>query len=79
LKGKTLGVIGAGHIGLHVIRMAKGFGMNVLAFDVRQDRFLAEVLDFKYVTLENLLAASDVISLHAPYNARTHHLIKVKN
>jgi D-lactate dehydrogenase len=75
LKGKTLGVIGAGHIGLHVIRMAKGFGMSVLAFDVRQDQFLAEVLDFKYVALEKLLAQSDVISLHAPYNARTHHLI----
>jgi len=75
LKGKTLGIIGAGHIGLHVIRMAKGFGMNVLAFDVRQDRFLAEVLDFKYVALEKLLAQSDVISLHAPYNAHTHHLI----
>lgn len=75
LKGKTLGIIGAGHIGLHVIRMAKGFGMNVLTFDVRQDRFLAEVLGFKYVTLEKLLAASDVISLHAPYNLHTHHLI----
>lgn len=75
LKGKTLGIIGAGHIGLHVIRMAKGFGMKVLAFDVRQDRFLAEVLDFKYVTLEKLLAQSEVISLHGPYNAHTHHLI----
>ena len=75
LKGKTLGIIGAGHIGLHVIRMAKGFSMNVLAFDVRQDHFLAEVLDFKYVALEKLLAQSDVISLHAPYNDHTHHLI----
>ncbi len=61
--------------GLHVIRMAKGFGMNVLAYDVRQDHFLAEVLDFAYAPLEELLAQADVISLHAPYNARTHHLI----
>jgi len=75
LKGKTIGVIGAGRIGLHVVRMAKGFGMEVLAFDTRQDHFLAEVLGFGYVTLEELLARSDVISLHAPYNAATHHLI----
>jgi D-lactate dehydrogenase len=75
LKGKTLGIIGAGHIGLHVIRMAKGFGMEVLAYDVKQDHFLAEVLDYTYVPLERLLAESDVISLHAPYIPRTHHLI----
>jgi D-lactate dehydrogenase len=75
LKGRTIGVIGAGRIGLHVIRMAKGFGMDVLASDTRQDRFLAEVLGFTYLSLEELLARSDVISLHAPYNTRTHHLI----
>jgi D-lactate dehydrogenase len=75
LKGKTIGVIGAGRIGLHAIRMAKGFGMNVLAYDVKQDNFIAEVLDFTYAPLERLLAESDVISLHAPYHARTHHLI----
>jgi D-lactate dehydrogenase len=75
LKGKTIGIIGAGHIGLHVIRMAKGFGMKVLAYDVKQDHFLAEVLDFSYVDLEQLLAQAEVISLHAPYNSRTHHLI----
>ncbi len=75
LKGKTLGVIGAGRIGLHVIRMAKGFGMKVIAFDVNQDHFIAEVLDFKYAPLEELLKKSDIITLHAPYNEHTHHLI----
>lgn len=75
LKGKTLGVIGAGSIGLHVIRIAKGFGMNVLAYDVREDRLLAEVLGFTYVTLDYLLSNSDIISLHAPYTPQTHHLI----
>jgi len=45
IKEKTLGVIGAGHIGLHVIRIAKGFGMNVLTYDINQNRFLAEVLE----------------------------------
>lgn len=75
LKGKTLGVIGAGRIGLHVIRMAKGFGMNVLTYDINQDRFLAEVLGFEYVSLEYLLKKSDIITLHIPYNKKTHHLI----
>jgi len=79
LKDKTIGVIGAGHIGLHVIRMAKGFGMHALAYDVVKNPFLAEVLRFKYVSLEELLSGSDVISLHAPYNRNTHHMISMEN
>lgn len=79
LKGKTLGVIGAGHIGLHVIRIAKGFGMEVITFDPHQNTFLEEVLDYKYVTLEKLLQKSDIISLHVPYNKHTHHLINKDN
>ncbi|MHB1160518.1 MAG: hydroxyacid dehydrogenase [Chloroflexota bacterium] len=75
LHGKTLGVVGAGHIGLHAIRIAKGFGMKVLAFDVQQDRLIAEVLGFEYVPLEELLRQSDIISLHAPLNASTYHMI----
>jgi D-lactate dehydrogenase len=75
LKGKTLGVVGAGHIGLHVIRMAKSFGMAVLAYDIHQDKFLAEVLGFKYASLEKVLKKADIITLHVPYNEFTHHLI----
>ena len=75
LKGKTIGVLGAGHIGLHVIRTAKGFGMEVLAYDVNQDHFLAEVLGFKYTSFEEILKNSDIITLHVPYNKSTHHLI----
>jgi D-lactate dehydrogenase len=75
LKGKTLGVVGAGRIGMHVIKMAKGFGMRVLAFDTRQDPFLSEVLDFTYAPLDELLRSSDIISLHVPYLPSTHHLI----
>lgn len=79
LHGKTIGVVGAGKIGLHLIKMARGFDMNVLAYDVNQDQFLADVLGFKYVSLENLLAQSDIISLHVPNNKFTHHLINRKN
>ncbi len=79
LKGKTLGIIGGGHIGLHVVRMAKAFGMCVLVYDPIQNPFMAEVLGFRYVPLEELLRHSDVISLHAPYMPATHHLINKKN
>ncbi|MCD6227926.1 MAG: hydroxyacid dehydrogenase [Candidatus Omnitrophica bacterium] len=79
LKDKVLGVIGAGHIGLHVIRIAKGFGMQVLAFDTHQNKFLAEVLGFKYVSLDNLLRNSHIITLHVPYTKSTHHLINREN
>jgi len=75
LKGKTIGVIGAGHIGLHVIKMAKGFGMNVLSYSKITDQFLSEVMDFHYVSLDTLLEKSDIVSLHVPYNKYTHHLI----
>ncbi len=75
LKGKTIGVVGAGKIGLHVIRIARGFGMRVLAYDAFQNGFLSDVLDFDYVSLDRLFAESDIISLHTPYNEKTHHLI----
>ncbi|MBI3321654.1 MAG: hydroxyacid dehydrogenase [Candidatus Omnitrophica bacterium] len=75
LKAKTIGVIGAGHIGMHVIKMAKGFGMEVLVHDVHKNVFLSEVLDFRYVTLETLLRHSDIVSLHVPYTPQTHHLM----
>ena len=75
LKGKTIGVIGTGQIGLHVIRIAKGFGMNIVAYDVHQNKLLSEVLEFEYVSLEKLLAISDVITLHVPYIKATHHLM----
>ncbi len=75
LKGKTIGVVGAGHIGLHVIKMAKGFGMEALATDVHQSEFLSEVLDFRYVPFETLLRRADIVSLHVPYTPSTHHLM----
>ncbi|MBD3245281.1 MAG: hydroxyacid dehydrogenase [Candidatus Moranbacteria bacterium] len=79
LKGKTLGVIGGGRIGLHVVRMAKSFGMKVKVFDIKQDSFLAEVLDFEYIDFDEILSKSDIISLHVPYNKHTHHMINRDN
>lgn len=75
LKGKTIGVVGAGRIGLHVIKMARGFGMNVLAYDTQKNPFLSEVLDYRYVSLKELLRRSDIVTLHTPYMPSTHHLM----
>jgi D-lactate dehydrogenase len=79
LKGKTLGVVGTGRIGLHVIRMAKGFSMEVLAHDKFKNTLMAETLGFEYAGLEDLLKRSDIVTLHAPYMPETHHLINKKN
>ncbi len=78
LKGKTIGVVGCGNIGKHVVRIAKGFEMNVLVFDVYKNPKLAKRMGFKYASFENLLKNSDIITLHSPYNKATHHMINSK-
>jgi D-lactate dehydrogenase len=75
LQGKTFGVIGTGNIGRHAIRIARGFGMKVVAFDVDPDPEAASQLDFTYVALDELLRRSDVISLHVPSTPQTRHLL----
>jgi D-lactate dehydrogenase len=79
LQDKTIGIVGCGHIGLYVAKIANGFGMHVLVFDMHRDDSLAKKLNFTYATLEELLAQSDVITLHVPYNEHTHHLINSEN
>jgi len=79
LKDKTLGVVGAGAIGLHSIRIGRGFGMNVLAYDAFPKSILAEVLGFEYVSLDRLLQESDVITLHVPLMESTYHMINMDN
>jgi D-lactate dehydrogenase len=66
LAGRTLGVVGTGAIGRHVVRIARGFGMTVIAFDLAPDPALAEALGFAYAPMEALLERSDVVSLHVP-------------
>lgn len=79
LKGKTLGVTGLGRIGQHVARIAQGFEMNVLAYDAFPDKKLAKKLNFQYVSLEDLLKNSDIITLHVPLNEKTRHLVNSQN
>jgi D-lactate dehydrogenase len=75
LKDKTIGIVGAGGIGLHVVRIAKALGMDVIAHDINRTGLLAEVLGFEYVPFDELLRRSDIISLHAPLTAATFHLL----
>ena len=79
LQGKTLGIIGCGHIGQHVARIAKGFGMQLLVYDSFQDKKFAKKIGFHYVPLNKLLSNSEIITLHAPYNKQTHHLLNKNN
>jgi len=79
LKGKTIGIIGTGRIGEHMIRICKGFDMNIIAFDPYPKPDFEKKYGMKYVDLNYLLANSDIISLHAPYNQSTHHLINKNN
>ncbi len=79
LKGKTMGVLGTGRIGKEMIKIAKGFGMNVIAYDMYPDSAAAKELGFSYKTLEEVLGSSDCISIHCPLNDSTHHLINKNN
>ncbi len=75
LYQKTLGVIGTGRIGRHSIRIGKGFGMNIVAYDVITDDRLAIEMEFEYKLLPDLLAQSDFITIHVPLLDSTRHLI----
>ncbi len=71
---KTAGIIGTGKIGAAMARICRGFGMNVVAYD----KYPNKALDFvKYVELDELLATSDLISLHCPLLDSTYHLINI--
>ena len=72
LHGKTVGVIGTGKIGRIFINICRGFGMNVIAYDL----FPAKDTDIDYVSLEELFKRSDIISLHCPLTPETTHIIK---
>lgn len=79
LNGKTLGVVGTGKIGKNVVKIAKGFGMNIVAYDLYPDLDFARENNFEYKSLEDAIKISDVITLHTPYNKENHHLINKNN
>lgn len=71
LHGKTVGVIGTGKIGKAFINICKGFGMNILAYDLYPDNNLG----IKYTDMKEIFEKSDIISLHCPLTKENYHLI----
>lgn len=71
LNGKTAGIIGTGQIGRIFIKICKGFGMNILAYDP----YPIENLDFEYTDLDTLYKKSDIISLHCPLTPESRHIL----
>lgn len=66
LAGKTIGIVGTGNIGRHVVAIAKGFGMKVIATDIKPDHDMAVAMGFRYVDFDTVLAEADVLTLHVP-------------
>lgn len=79
IHGKTVGVIGTGKIGKAFISIMKGFGTEVLAYDVYKDEKAAEELGFKYVELDELYEKSDIISLHCPLTEDNINMINTES
>lgn len=75
LRGKTIGVVGVGSIGTNVIKIAKGFGMNVLVYKRTPDYALEKELGCKFVELPILYQQSDIVTIHIPYSKETHHYV----
>lgn len=72
LQGKTIGIIGTGSIGRHMIKLAQGFGMKVLAYDPYPN---PELKDLYVPTLEDIYKNSDIISLHVPSTPQNYHML----
>ncbi len=79
VSGQTVGVIGTGAIGKCVAQIYRGFGANVLAHDLTQDRVWAQKNGVGYVNLETLLKSSHVVTLHIPLNSSTRHILNAES
>ncbi|MBO4849703.1 MAG: 2-hydroxyacid dehydrogenase [Prevotella sp.] len=75
MYGKTVGVVGMGKIAKELIKILKGFGMNILAYDLYPDLNFAKEYDVKMVSLDELYEGSDIISLHCPLTEETKFII----
>jgi D-lactate dehydrogenase len=75
LQGRRLGVLGTGRIGRRAAQIGRGFDMEVVAYDKRQDDEAANAIGFVYLSLEELLATSDVVTVHLPATPQTLNLL----
>ncbi len=78
LFNKTIGIIGFGQIGAYVAKLAQGVNMNVLAYDLYLSPEQAQKSGVEQVTLDEILARSDVITIHTPLTAETKHMIDAR-
>ena len=78
LAGKTLGVVGTGKIGAHVVQIAHGFGMPTVGYDPFPNTDLESKRGFKYMTLNEVLKTADITTLHAPASKQNYHLLGSK-
>ena len=79
MYGKTAGLVGMGRIAKELIKILRGFGMHVLAYDLYPDHEFAKQYDVKVVELDELYAQSDIISLHCPLTPETKHIINTES
>ena len=75
LYGKTAGIVGTGRIARELIRILRGFGMEVIAYDLCPDEAYAAAAGIAYVPLDELYARADIVSLHCPLTDRTRYMI----
>ena len=75
LQGKTLGIVGTGHIGAEMARLGRAIGMDVIAWTYNPSEARAEALGVRFVSPDELLQTSDVVSLHVRLTEESHHLI----
>ena len=75
LCNKTIGIIGIGAIGSKSVKIANGFSMNIICYDIKENIELIEKYDAKYVSIDTLFKLSDVIMIHAPLTTNSYHLV----
>jgi D-lactate dehydrogenase len=75
MNGKTVGVVGLGKIGRIVVKILNGYGCNILAFDIAEDKEFAKKYDLEYVSMDSLCETADIITLHVPLNEGTKYII----
>lgn len=79
MKGKTIGVVGTGKIGRCLISIAKGMGMDILAYDPHPDQAYAQEQGIRFASLPELYRTSDIISLHCPLTRETFYMINERS
>lgn len=79
VKNKTIGIIGVGKIGKAFAQIMSGFGCQIYLYDLNPDLEFANRIQAKYVSKEDVLTKSDILSFHCPLTTDTHHFINLEN